>query len=108
MDINGYFGDYLLGRALQIAPILLDELAEEGILTEHTGAACHKHLASGTGQGHVQFAVDQMAVLHKRVGGKEVQLVLAGDGEAVDDDIALRALIALHGVDADVEQFGYA
>jgi hypothetical protein len=33
MDINGYFGDYLQGRALQIAPILLDELEEKGILT---------------------------------------------------------------------------
>ncbi len=59
----------------------------------------------GSGDGDVQLAVDDGSVFHKTVAGKEVELPDVLDGETVDDDITLTALIALHGIDADLLQF---
>ena len=49
-----------------------------------------------------------MAFLGERVGREEIELVTLLYGERIDDDIALRPLVTLHGVDADVGQFGHA
>ena len=40
------------------------------------------------------------------VSAEEVELVVASDGGAIDDDIALRPLVTLHCVDANIEQLG--
>ena len=39
------------------------------------------------------------------VAGKEVELPDVLDGETVDDDIALAALVPFYGIDADLLQF---
>ena len=50
--------------------------------------------------GYVEFAVDELAV--ELDGSTEEGELLGGaDCGGVDDDVALRALIALHGVDVD-------
>ena len=49
-----------------------------------------------------------MAIFLKGVGAEEVELVAVLHGEAVDDDVALRTLEALHGVDADLVDVLYA
>ena len=62
-------------------------------------------LAAGTGQGDVQLAVDELAVVVGEGGGsQEVELVAVADGEIADDDIALAALIALYCVDGHLLQ----
>ena len=68
------------------------------MLRKEFGAPRHHELFPGAGHRHVEFAVDKHSVLLKAIGGEEVELVTMGDGERIDDDIALRTLIALHGV----------
>ena len=70
-------------------------------MAKDVGVAHHDGLATGTRQGHIEFAVDGLSFLNERVGGEEVELVEPADGKRVDDDVALRTLIALHGVDGD-------
>ena len=79
----------------------INEFLEDRILTEQGAATQQKHLFTGAGEGHVQFAVDNVAVLREGVVGKEIQLVFVLDGETIDDDIALAALVPLHGVNGD-------
>ena len=62
-------------------------------------------LLAGTGEGDVEFAVDEMAALLEGIGSQKRELVLSLDGERIDDDIALRPLVALHSIDADVFKF---
>ena len=83
-----------------------NKFCEVGVLVENVGAARHEQLLTGTGHGDVEFAVDGTSILIEAVGTKEVELVRVSDGERVDDDVALRALIAFNGVNADVEKLG--
>ena len=62
--------------------------------------AYDEELLASTGNGNIQFAVDEFAFYFHEIG-KNVQFVSAGDGGAVDDDVFLTALIALHSVDKD-------
>ena len=60
-----------------------------------------QQLAAGAREGYVEFSVHDTAVFVETVGRKEVELIALLDGERIDDDVALRALVTLHGVDAD-------
>ena len=84
--------------------IALYELSKDGILTEYGGAARHEQLLAGTGHGDVELAVDGASILIKAVGTEEVELIRMADGKRVDDDVALRALIAFDGINADVKK----
>ena len=86
------------------ARITLDELSKDGVLVENGGTARHEQLLTGTGHSNVEFAVDGASILLEAVGTKEVELVRVADGERVDDDVALRALIAFDGINADVKK----
>ena len=44
----------------------------------------------------------------KRVGGEEVELIAALNGERVENDVTLASLIAFDSVDTDFFQFGNA
>ena len=88
------------------ARITLDKLSEDGVLLKYGGAACHEQLPAGTGHGNVKLAVDGTSVLIEAVGTEEVELIGVADGERIDDDIALRTLIAFDGVDADIKKLG--
>ena len=92
----------MLGKAR----ISLDKLSENGVLVKYGGAARHKQLLAGTGHGDIEFTVDGASVLIEAVGTEEVELIRVADGERVDDNVALRALIAFDGVDADIEKLG--
>ena len=70
------------------------------------GDADDEELLAGAGDGDIEFAVDGVGA-----GGSvclagsglydELHLCGLGDGGAVDDDVALAALVALYGVNAD-------
>ena len=77
---------------------------ENGIVVQYCLISNNDHLPSGAREGNVKLAVDLASVFQKVVGGEEVELVTVLDGERVDDDVALAALIALHGIDADPAQ----
>ena len=65
----------------------------------------HQQLFAGPRHGNVQLAVDDTAIVVLEAGGgEELQLVVVADGEVVDDDVALRALVALNGVYRDVAE----
>ena len=81
-------------------------MSKDGVLVEDGGAARHEQLLAGTGHGDVKFAVDSFSVFLEAVGTEEVELIRVADGERIDDDVALRALIAFDGIDTDVEQLG--
>ena len=65
--------------------------------------AQQNELLPGPRQGHIQLAVDPAGFVGRH---HQLELVLVVAAEADDDDVALRALVALHGVDADLEQGG--
>ena len=96
----------LSAKELSIGFRGLYQRSEDRVLAEQGGVARHQHLATGTGDGDVELAVYCTAILHEAVAGEEVELVAEADGETVDDDIALRPLIALHGVDGDTVESG--
>ena len=75
------------------------------IIAQYLRIARHNHLLPGTGDGYVQLAVDDGSIFHKTVAGKEIELPDVLDGETVDDDVALTALVSLHGIDAYLLQF---
>ena len=70
-------------------------LAQRGIAYEH-------HLFTGTRQCHIQAAVDGLVGFLKRLGTKEVELMRHLYGKAINDDITLAALIALHRVNGNL------
>ena len=72
----------------------------KGIAGKERLIAYDEELLASTGNGNIQFAVDEFAFYFHEIG-KNVQFVSAGDGGAVDDDVFLTALIALHCVDED-------
>ena len=80
---------------------ILQELAEEGRGGERAHVTREDELLAGPREGDVELAVNGVTVLDERVGREEVELIRLLDGERIDDDVALRALISLHGVDAD-------
>lgn len=85
---------------------ILDEAVEHLALLERRDVAREDELLARPCERHVEFAVDDAPILGKRVGGEELELVALLNGERIDNDIALRPLVALHGVDADVLQLG--
>lgn len=91
---------------LQVALAVAGELhepAEGEVAAEQLRIADEQEVLLGARHGDVQFAVDDVAVaIDEDVVGEEAQLVVAADGEAVDDVAALAALEALDGVDGDV------
>ena len=80
----------------------VDEPAERLVLSQHLGVAHHQHVQTGARHGYIQLAVDAHGVLLERVVREEVELVALSHGEAVDDIVALRTLVAFYGVDGDV------
>ncbi len=86
---------------------VVEQLTEEGHAAQQLGIAGEDELATGACQCHVQLSVYECAVVvGERGGGEELQLGGLADRKRVDDDVALRALIAFYSVDADVEQLG--
>ena len=66
-----------------------------------------QQLATGSREGYVELSVHDTTVFVETVGREEVELIALLNGERIDDDVALRPLIALHGVDRDIVQQGY-
>ena len=87
-------------KELLISIDTLHQLPIDFILTEQVSIADNEELLAGTGECHVQFAVDQLAV-GLRGDGEDVQLIRLAHGGTVDDDIALTALVTFYGVDGD-------
>ena len=86
----------------------VQQLAECNVLFEHCGIADEHKPQARTGHRHVQLAVNQLSVLLKHVVGEKVKLVGLLDRKAVDDIVALTALIALDSVYRDVVKTGNA
>ena len=63
------------------------------------GVAGDNHLFARASDGDIELAVDDVAVFLETVAGEEVELVAVLDGERIDDDIALAALVALDSID---------
>ena len=63
-------------------------------------------LLAGTGDGDVEFAVDEFSLGVNRIG-EDGKLPGGTDNGGEDDDVALRALITLYGVDGDGVCFGH-
>ena len=81
------------------AAYVVQEFGEESVLTQRRFVSGNDELLAGTRERHVELAVYHQAVFLHAVGGEEVQLVGVLDGKRVDDNVALRPLIPLHGVD---------
>ena len=81
---------------------IVEQAGKEGIEAEGGFMTGEDELAPCAGEGHIELAVHFTTLLSHTVGGQEIELVTVGDGEAVDDDVALAPLITLDGVDADV------
>ena len=60
----------------------------------------------GTRHGNVEFTIDKAAInlVFKHIVREEFQLIILLNREAIDDILALRALIALYGVDGDIAE----
>ena len=82
----------------------VEKIGEGDVHIEQHGVAYENEIKTGTGESHVQLAVDYHAVLLKHVVGEEVELIGLLDGETINDEVALTALITLHCVDGDVVQ----
>ena len=65
-------------------------------------------LLARAGDGNIQFTVDSSAVFCECIAGEEVQFLVVAYSRAEHYDVALRALIALYGVNADVVEFLYS
>ena len=83
---------------------IIEKIGESDVHIEQHGVAYENEIQTGAGESHVQLAVDYHAVLLKHVVGEEVELVGLLDCKTIDDEVALTALITLHGVDGDVVQ----
>ena len=84
---------------------VIHELTEEGDVSEEVGTPHDDGLQAGSGEGNIEFAVDEGAVIiGEGGGGEEIELVAAGYAKAVNDDVALAALITLYCVDAHLSQ----
>ena len=86
----------------------IEKIGEGDVHIEQYGIAYENEIQTSSGECHVQLAVDYHAILLKHVVGEEVELIGLLDGETIDDEVALTALITLHGVYRDVVQAGYA
>ena len=87
---------------------ILQELAEEGRGGERAHVTREDELLAGPREGDVELAVNGVTVLDERVGREEVELIRLLDGERIDDDVALGALVTLYGVDTDGVEIGDA
>ena len=79
--------------------VFLDERLEEGVGRQDMGVAGDNHLFARASDGDIELAVDDVAVFLETVAGEEVELVAVLDGERIDDDVALAALVALDSID---------
>ena len=75
---------------------------------EDGGIANKYKLLTGTGKRHVQLSVYYCPLLHKGLAAEELELIGLANRKAIDDDIALAALVSLHRIHSDSVQFGYA
>lgn len=73
-------------------------------MAQSADVAREQELLASTGEGDIELSVDEVSVLDEAVRREEVELIALLDGERIDDDVALRPLVALDGVDADVEE----
>ena len=74
-------------------------------MAEEVGTAHDDGLQAGSGEGNIEFAVDEGAVIiGEGGGGEEVELVAVSYAKAIDDNVTLAALITLYGVDAHLSQ----
>ena len=80
---------------------IFDEVLEQGVGGENLLVASEDEAFAGASEGDIQFAVDDSSVFLEAVAGEEIELIAMLDGEGIDDDIALRTLIALDGIDGD-------
>ena len=80
----------------------LQQIIERIVLAQNVGISDEHEVQTCTRHRHVQLTVNHHSVLLEDVVGEEVQLVRLLYGEAIDDIVALAALISLHGVDGDV------
>ena len=60
---------------------MLDKLAEKGVGRKDGKATRKNQLFTGTGEGDVQFPVDDTPVFHEAIACKEIKLVAMGDSE---------------------------
>ena len=97
----------ILGRKVSFFYILY-KLSENRIERQERGIANENEAFPCTGHGYIELAVDDVAVLHESVFGEEIELIFLLYCEAIDDVVALTALIAFHGVDGYVVKNGYA
>ena len=86
----------------------IQQLAECDVFFEHCGIAYEHKPQARTSHRHVQLAVNQLSVLLKHVVCEEIKLVGLLDRKAVDDIVALAALIAFDSVYRDVVKTRYA
>ena len=64
--------------------------------------ARQNQLAACPCDGYVEFAVDNVSVFLETVGRQEAELIAVTHRKRIDYHVALAALIAFHGVDADL------
>lgn len=80
---------------------MVDELTVDFVSAEEGGIAYDEELLAGTGDGYIQFPVNGDSA-RMRGYREDIQLVGLADGGAVQDDVALAALIPFDGVDGDL------
>ena len=57
-----------------------------------------EELLPGSGDGDIEFSIHDARRRLSEIG-ENIEFVTLGDGGAIDDDVALGALVALHRVD---------
>ena len=74
---------------------MFNHIAECDISIEQFGIAYDDEMLTSTCHGHIQLAVYNIPfIVNKLTVGEKLQLVIALDGESVDDEITLRPLKA--------------
>ena len=81
---------------------VFDEFLIDGVLAEQVGIADDEELFLGSGDGYIEFTVDDFTICQSGRYGKYLQLVRLADGGTEDDDVALATLVPLYGVDGDI------
>ena len=81
-----------------------DEARKNSVTLKQSSVSHYEKLFAGTSQSHVKLAVDGLTCLMEVFCCQEIQLGGCCDGEAIYDDIALRTLIALDGVNVHIQK----
>ena len=83
-------------------------MLEYGVTADDSAVSRYYQLVARPRECHVQFAVDGHSIFLKAVGGEEIELIWILNGERINNDITLRTLITLHGIDGNLLQWRYA